>query len=195
MKKEIYYTTSNPGKFEEVKGFIEKNEPNIEIKRFEADIPEIQTLDQKMIAVDKAIKAWELLQKPLLVDDSAIYFEKYNKFPGTLSKYVSLGIGIEGIKNLFEVGDKATFLVYLSYIEGPNSLKVFEGRCEGHLVKQKNFTANPNLPYDAIFVPEGIEKTYAQIRNTAEGEKYLYRTRAVKNFLEWYSKQKEKPLK
>ena len=186
MKKEIYYVTTNSGKFEEVESYIKKHEPTIELKKFEAEIPEIQTLDQKTIAVDKALSAWEILQKPLLVDDAAIYFEKYNKFPGTLSKFVSQGIGHEGIKKLFEDGDKAYFLLYMTYIDGPDSFKIFEGKCEGTLKKPKEFYGNPNLPYDCVFMPKGIDKTYAQLRNTPEANKYLYRLRALQSFLNWY---------
>ena len=86
MKKTIHYVTGNQGKFQEVNYFIQTNTKNIELIQFDAQIPEIQTLDQKTVAMDKAIKAWEIVQKPLIVDDSAIYFKKYNKFPGTFFK-------------------------------------------------------------------------------------------------------------
>ena len=67
MQKEICYVTSNDGKFEEVSGFIEKNEPSIKIKQFKTDIKEIQSLDQKEIAIDKARKAFKLIKKQTLL--------------------------------------------------------------------------------------------------------------------------------
>ncbi len=188
MQKEICYVTSNDGKFEEVSGFIEKNEPSIKIKQFKTDIEEIQSLDQKEIAIDKARKAFELIKKPLLIDDSAIYFEKYNNFPGTLSKYISLGIGIEGIKKLIDEKDKAYFMLHMIYIDDPENITIFEGKCEGTLTKPKELSGCPTLPYDCIFIPNGIDKTYAQIRNTPEGDKYLYRLQALQKFLKWYKK-------
>ncbi|MFA5075014.1 MAG: non-canonical purine NTP pyrophosphatase [Candidatus Babeliales bacterium] len=187
-QREILYATSNNGKFEEVGSYIEENEPNIKIVQFSRDIPEIQTLDQKYIAIDKAQKAWQIAQRPLLIDDAAIYFEKYNKFPGTLSKFVSQGIGFEGIKKLIEVGDKAKFLLYLVYIEGENKYEVFEGACEGALVKPEKFNAHPSLPFDVFFVPTGTTKTYAELRDTPEAKNYLYRLRALQKFLAWYKK-------
>ena len=190
MSEKIYYVTSNQGKFEEIKHFIKSNNLPIDLQQLEADIPEIQTLDQKAIAVDKAIKAWEILQKPLIIDDAAIYFEKYNKFPGTLSKFVSLGIGHEGLKKLIEDGDKATFLLYVVYISSPTNFKVFEGKCEGILKKPKEFYGSQNLPYDCLFVPNGTTETYADMRNTDEGNKFFYRIKALKQFLEWYKSEK-----
>ncbi len=189
MKKTIYYVTGNNGKFKEVKGYIEQHEPTIEIKQFKADIPEIQTLDQKTIAMDKAIKAWEILQKPLIVDDSGAFFEKYHKFPGTLSKFVSQGLGLDGIKKLIETGDKAFFFLYLIYVQGPDNIKMFEGKCEGTLVKPEKFSGDPNLPYDCLFIPTGSNKTYAQMRGTSEGNTYFYRIRALKNFITWWHQQ------
>ena len=186
MKKEIYFVTSNDGKFEEVKTYIENYVSEITVKQFKAKIPEIQTLDQKEVAMDKALKAWEILKKPLIIDDAAIYFEKYNNFPGIMSKYVSLGLGFEGIKKIIDNGDKAKFLLYLTYIENPTSIKIFEGKCHGTLNKPEKFCGNPNLPYDCFFTPEGSNKTYEELRHTQEGNNFLYRIKALKAFIEWY---------
>jgi non-canonical purine NTP pyrophosphatase (RdgB/HAM1 family) len=186
MAKKIYYVTSNVGKFQEVAQYVAQHAPEIELEQLSFDVQEIQSDDQLQIAIDKAQKAWQVAQKPLLLDDSAIYFDRYNKFPGTLSKYVSLGLGFEGLKRLFDPGDTAYFLLYMIYIDGPESYQVFEGRCEGHLVKPEKSDAHPQLPYDAFFIPDNEKQTYAQIRNTPLAEKYLYRLQALKKFLEWY---------
>lgn len=193
--KKILYATGNVGKFEEVALDITTREPQIELIQFAADIPEKQTLDLRAIAIDKAKTAWKFAQEqypntPILVDDAGIYFEKYNQFPGTLTKYIWHGLGFEGIKKLFEEGDQAKFLLYMIYITGPDSYEIFEGTCEGTLVKPTQFTAHPSLPYDAIFKPNGSDKTYEHLRNTPEAEHYLYRLRALQKFLAWY-KDKE----
>lgn len=190
MAKEIYFVTGNPGKFEEVKNYIEKNVPEIEIKQFKVDIPEIQTLDQKKIVIDKARKAWEILKKPLIVDDGAIYFEKYNKFPGVMTKYVAQGLGFEGLKKIIDNGDKATFLLYIAYIDKPESIELFEGKSEGTIQKPEKFYGNPHLPYSCMFVPNGTDKTYEDLRNTKEGEPFLYRIKALKQFVNWYKDKK-----
>lgn len=187
MSKKLYYVTSNSGKFQEVAQYLKKSHPEIEMDQLSLDIEEIQTTDQMKIAIDKAQKAWQLIKEPLLLDDAAIYFNRYNKFPGTLSKFVSLGMGFEGIKQIFDEGDKAYFLLYMIYIDGPESYQVFEGRCDGYLTKPKTFDAHPELPYDAYFIPSNETLTYAQLRNTPLATKYLYRLQALKKFLEWYT--------
>jgi len=189
MKKELYYVTSNPGKFEEVQRVLAVSAPHIELKPYAIDIPEIQTMDQKAVALDKAKKAWEVVQAPLLIDDAAIYFEKYNLFPGVLSKFVSHGLGFEGIKRLFDPGDKAFFLLYMIYIDGPDAFEIFEGRCEGVLHKPDTSIAHPSLPYDAFFTPVGADITCAQMWHEFEKyQDYFYRVRALNKFLAWYNR-------
>ncbi len=188
-QKEILYATGNPGKYEEVANYIAEQEPNLLVKQLSADIPEIQTRDQKAIAIDKAQKAWQIAQRPLLIDDAAIYFDKYNFFPGALTKFIWQGLGFEGVKKLFDEGDPAKFFLYLVYIEGPDKYEIFEGECTGTLTKPATFNALPTLPFDAIFVPHGTTQTYAQLRGTTEAKKYLYRLRALQKFLAWHKKR------
>lgn len=187
MAKKLYYVTSNSGKFQEVHQYLAKYTPEIELEQLAFDIEEIQTDDQMKIAIDKAKKAWDFVKKPLLLDDAGIYFNRYTKFPGTMSKFVSMGIGFEGMKRIFDEGDKAYFLLYMIYIDGPDSYQIFEGRCDGYLTKPEFFDAHPSLPYDAYFIPNNETLTYAQIRNTPLAQKYLYRLQALKKFLDWYT--------
>lgn len=186
MTNKIYFVTGNNGKFKEVKTYIEKNVKRIEVKQFNADISEIQTMDQREISIKKAISAWKIVGKPLIVDDAGIYFEKYNKFPGTMTKYIYKGIGFDGIKKLINNGDKAFFRLYLTYIDGPNSFKIFEAKSEGIIQIPKTFTADVDLPYSSIFIPNGSNKNYEELRHTKEGEKYLYRIKALKAFINWF---------
>jgi non-canonical purine NTP pyrophosphatase (RdgB/HAM1 family) len=187
--KEILYVTGNPGKFEEIATYVAEHEPTLCVRQVTVDIPEIQTLDLRAIALDKAQKAWQLVRHPLLIDDAAVYFARYNQFPGTLTKFIWQGLGFEGIKRLFDEGDPARFSLYMVYIEGPQHYEIFEGVCEGTLTKPATFNALPTLPFDAIFIPHGTTKTYVQLRNSPQAPKYLYRLRALQKFLMWYKRQ------
>lgn len=187
MSHEIYYVTSNHGKFEEAESFIQQFASHIHLKQLDEDIEEIQTLDQKAIAIDKVKKAFKLVNKPVLVDDGGIFFDAYNQFPGTLSKFIFQGIGFEGIFKLTEDNNKAAFILHLAYFDG-ETLEVFEGRCDGVIIRPQDFSAHPQLPFTAIFKPNGSDKTFAELRNTPEFVNYSFRQQALKKFLEWYKK-------
>lgn len=187
--KKIYYATGNSDKYETVFCYLEKNAPHIELRPHTQDLIEIQSYDQKEVALEKARQAWNLLQEPVLVDDSGVYFEKYNEFPGVLTKYVFKGIGLEGLWKLIEPGEKATFRLHLIYWYAPEKYEIFVGECAGTVTKQKKFLGTPQFPYDTLFIPDGSDKTYAELRQSGEHEVYDYRIGALKKFLHWYSLQ------
>jgi len=186
MKHEIYYATGNSGKFEEASRCIKKHAPFIELKQLDIDIEEIQTLDQKAIALDKARKAYKIIGKPVLVDDGGIYFEKYHEFPGTLSKFIYKALGFEGIFRLVSEGDRGYFKLTLAYNDGKRE-KTFECKKEGEIVTLKKDTPfYHNLPFMSIFKPDGSDKTYAELHDSEEKEPYAFRQQAIKKFIEWY---------
>jgi non-canonical purine NTP pyrophosphatase (RdgB/HAM1 family) len=188
MKQIIFYATTNTGKFDELKRYIQVHEPSIELKQFDQEIPEIQTTNQKAIAINKAEQAWNLLKKPVLVDDSGIYFDHYNNFPGTLSKFVFHGIGFEGLLKLADIDNRATKKLYMIYKDSNEGQQIFDGTCKGTIVRPESFQSHPKLPYDAIFMPAGADKTMAIMRGTQEEKKYSYRLQALKKFLDWHKK-------
>lgn len=188
MKNEIYYVTSNTGKFEEVSDFFQKSSPEITIQHYSLDVDEIQSLDQKAVVIDKVKKAFAILNKPLLLDDGGIFFEAYHQFPGTLSKFVFQGLGFKGLFKLVEDDNRAAFILQLAYTDGIQS-KLFEGRCEGIIISPSDLASHPQLPFTAIFKPNGSDKTLAELRYTPEFFHYSFRQQALKKFVEWHKLQ------
>ncbi|MBX9830676.1 hypothetical protein K2X40_01865 [Candidatus Babeliales bacterium] len=189
MSFELYYVTGNAGKFEEVERFLSTYAPEIKLLQADVDLQEQQTDDQLAIALHKAQQAWDLLGKPLLVDDAGVYFDKYHKFPGTMTKFLYQGIGFDGIFKLVEHGDRARFFLYLIYVDGPTSFHTFEGECLGQVVKPAVFNAHPRLPFDDIFLPDGSDKTYVEMRHDDNFDLFAYRLHAVKKFVQWLHKK------
>lgn len=190
MNHTIYYATTNAGKFDEVKRYFCEHEPLINLKQFDQEIPEIQTLDQQAIAIDKANQAWRKLKKPVLVDDAGIYFDHYNNFPGVMSKFVFHGIGFEGILKLTEIDNRATKRLSMVYKENDEEHHLFEGTTKGLIIRPKTFESHASLPYDAIFQPAGSDKVMGLLRGTEEEKKYAYRLKALQKFLKWYKTAK-----
>lgn len=185
MKKIVYYVTTNYAKFEEIQEFMDHhNYSDIDFRHEFLELQEIQTLDQQFLAKDKARKAWEALKKPVLIDDGAIYFHRYNNFPGPLAKFVAQGLGFEGLKKIIEDGDRATRVLYLGYCDGNEPL-LFEGKSEGTLVKPQE-QIDIRLPYNAFFVPDGAEQSNAHMKGliTQYGH-HFYRIKALQKFLAW----------
>jgi non-canonical purine NTP pyrophosphatase (RdgB/HAM1 family) len=189
MEKTIFYVTTNKGKFEEVSSYLEQKKAPFTLEMASLDIPEIQTLDQHAIALDKANKAWDILQKPLIVDDAAIYFKRYKDFPGTMSKFISQGMGITGIKRLFDEGDEAFYKLTFVYVWNHQKQHIIQAECHGTLTANVSIIARPDLPYDTFFIPRGSSVPNA-VHAKRDNPNYFYRIQATEKFLNWYVTQK-----
>lgn len=185
----IAYVTGNQGKYQEVSDYLAREHSAVQLEQVSLPIHEIQSLDQRAVALDKARQAYQALQRPLLVDDAAIYYCKYNQFPGVFTRYVYTGIGMEGMFKLIEPGDRAYFLLYLVYVDGRGNEHVFEGRCDGSITKPAVFKAHPDLPFDDIFIPDGSLLSYADLFGTPAFSDFAYRLQAIKKFVQWLAEQ------
>ena len=185
--KEIFYVTGNTSKFNEVNDFVKRCCPEIDLTQYHVELAEEQSLDQKAIAISKGLQAWEALKKPLLVDDAGFFFEKYPKFPGTLSKPVVQALGFEGILKFAQAldNDRIFHGAHVVYVSGENQYEVFQSQTHGTIIEPKSTDAPPGLRGYAYFLPDGSDKTYAQLYGTPEMDDYSYRIKAFKKFIEW----------
>jgi XTP/dITP diphosphohydrolase len=188
LNNKIYYVTNNAGKFEEVRGFFDKFTLPFQVEQYAIDIDEIQSLDQKVVVLDKVKKAFNTVQQPLLLDDGGLFFAAYNQFPGTLSKFVFQGLGFKGLFKLVEDDNRASFILQLAYTDGLQT-RLFEGICHGTIVMPEDLSSHPKLPFTAIFKPEGSNKTLAQLRYTEDFFHFSFRQQALKKFVDWYQTQ------
>ena len=112
--KRIYYITGNQSKFEEAKEIMKNI--NITLAKKDLKIEEIKSLEQEKVVIGKARDAFKKIKAPLIVDDVGIYFEEYNKFPGTFTRFLFEAIGFEGIEKLLEKKNRnAYFKILLCY--------------------------------------------------------------------------------
>lgn len=188
-KKIITFVTSNAGKYQEIVRWVKNIDSSITIEQVDIDVPEYQSLDVQYVTLEKAKAAWNILKKPLFVSDGGLYISKFNQFPGTLTKFVFKGIGVDGIWTLSKDNPGAYFLTSIVYIDGPDSYQFFEGITTGKIVKPTQTPAKDNpLPLRSIFIPDGTDKTYDKLDAVTE-EKIHHRLKALKKMLAWINAQ------
>ena len=108
-----------------------------------------------------------------------------------MSKHVFEGIGFSGLMKLFDEGDGAEFIVSLVYAYGPGKFEIFERRMSGKIVHPTELAPfNPKLPYISIFVPDGHEKTLAELRQLESSPEFNPRVTAFRDLLVWLENQK-----
>lgn len=176
--------TSNPQKAKEIQTALRQFFIGAGVSS--VDIPEIKDLNIERVVAAKAELAFARLQRPVLVDDTGIFFVGYHQFPGAYSKFAFQALGFKGLFRLIRSGQRAYFCSYLAYKEKASvPPKLFRGICRGRLITELRGRRKPTMPYDIIFIPAGDNLTFAQM-TIAGKQRYDHRSKAVRQFVRYY---------
>ncbi len=113
----------------------------------------------------------------VLADDSGLCVDALNGGPGVESAYYAGPQGNSAanlaklVQVLHDVPDGlrgAHFRCVLVLIDGAGREQVFEGRCDGHLLRAPRGGAG--FGYDPLFVPIGHEKSLAEIDEASKNQ-------------------------
>lgn len=126
------------------------------------DIAEIQADSQQEVAIDKALKYYELLKKPLIVMDFGFFIEELNGFPGIYTKHAIHTIGVKGLKELVRTVKNRTAYTQRTvvYID-KSGYKVFTSKCPGIILSKER--GGSGRDYDFIFQVTATGKTLAEM--------------------------------
>jgi XTP/dITP diphosphohydrolase len=148
------FITGNKNKVREFEQMLEvklENEP--------MELDEIQSTNVEDVSIHKAHQAYEILKQPVIVEDTGLYIEDINGFPGALIKFYMRDIGCAGICSYHQLS-KARAETVISYHDG-NIIRVFKGEIKGSISTKP--LGDNGFGWDTIFIPEGHSKTFAQM--------------------------------
>ena len=183
---ELFFASSNEHKFQEAERILANL--GMQINLFKTTLEEIQSNNLNDIAEKKAINAYDLIQKPVIIEDDGLFINTLNGFPGPYSSYVYDTIGNKGIMNLLENSEvrDAKFVSIIAYCDSDCDVKLFESSIPG---KISSIIEKGGWGYDPIFIPDGESKTYA---NVSDKDKFSHRSAALTKFSNWFlDKQKD----
>lgn len=167
--KPLYFVTGNADKFAEAKTLL----PQLE--RVSFDLPEVQSLDPEFVVAKKLEVALMRHEGPLIVEDTSLYLEGLNGFPGPLIKWMLAAVGNQGIYDLCAgIKDRrAVARTVIGYHDG-NSVQFFAGETTGIIVPP---VGNDGFGWDQIFQPDGLSETFAEMGDELKAD-FSMRTRA-----------------
>ena len=186
QSSELFFVSSNENKFQEAERILSNS--GVQINLFKTTLEEIQSNNLNDIAEQKAINAYDLIQKPVIIEDDGLFIDSLNGVPGPYSSYVYDTIGNNGIMNLLENSQvrDAKFVSIIAYCSDVNDVKLFESSIPG---KISSIIEKGGWGYDPIFIPDGESKTYA---NVSDKDKFSHRSVALTKFSNWFlDKQKD----
>ncbi len=180
QSSELFFASSNENKFQEAERILSNS--GVQINFYKTILEEIQSNDLNDIAEKKAINAYDLIQKPVIIEDDGLFINSLNGFPGPYSSYAYDTIGNKGIMSLLENSQTrdANFVSIIAYCDNDYDVKLFESSIPG---KISSVIEKGGWGYDPIFIPNGESKTYA---NVSDKDKFSHRSAALTKFSNWF---------
>jgi XTP/dITP diphosphohydrolase len=156
----IRFMSGNPHKIAEVKRILAPE--GVDIVAVSQKIQELQTEDVNALVIDKLIKAFEAIGRPLFVEHTGLYLSGLNGLPAGLTqifwdqlkadRFASLVAGLDDAK--------VTAKTVLGYCDG-HKMHLFEGAIDGTVPKTP---AGPTeFQWDCVFIPNGFNQTFAEL--------------------------------
>ncbi len=195
--KTIIFATNNQHKINEIKFIVGSQYQIVSLKDagIDIDIPEpYDTLKENAFAKSSTI--YKLTQQNCFSEDTGLFVEALTGEPGVRSARYA-GEENDPLKNMekllknlvAETNRSAQFITVISLIlDGVAYL--FEGVCRGLIIDAPKGTNG--FGYDPIFIPDGAEKTFAEMTNQ-EKSLFSHRQKATAKLVAFLSQNWKLP--
>ena len=124
----INFITSNQGKVKSLENSLKSNNIDVLVCAQNLDIMEPQFDTVHEVSKFKALKAFEVLKEPVLVEDGGFSVFELKGFPGVYTKYVLKTLGADGILKLMSGIENRTakFISVATFINKDGDIFQFE---------------------------------------------------------------------
>ena len=190
MKRKLVFATNNAHKLEEVAAILGDQVELLSLNDIgcQTDIPETaETLEGN--ALLKSSYIYKNYHLDCFADDTGLEVEALNGTPGVYSARYAGGEGHDAQANMLKLlheldgkeNRKAQFRTAISLIlDGKEYL--FEGVIKGEIIKEKR--GDSGFGYDPVFMPEGYDRTFAELGNDIKNQ-ISHRALAVQKLCEF----------
>ena len=189
-KIDIVFVTSNKGKVEMANERL--NRYGINILQQTASVSEIQSLDVEEVALHKARQLEGVIKKPFFVEDSGLYIDQLNGFPGALLKPVMDTIRDGHLLKMLsgEENRSACVKSVMAYYDPVSKTeKLFTGIYKGRISEEERGNNTRGWKVARIFIPDNFDKTLAEMDDN-DWARTLEESRKDDHFYkfgEWFS--------
>ena len=184
MKRKLVFATNNAHKLDEISAILGEKVELSSLKDIHCDIDIPETSDTlEGNAMLKAEYIYEHYGLDCFADDTGLEVEALNGEPGVCSARYAGGEGHNAEANMQKLlqnmqgvqNRKAQFRTVICLITNGKK-HLFEGVVKGEIIKEKR--GDSGSGYDPIFMPEGYDKTFAELGNETKN-KISHRALAV----------------
>ena len=125
-------------------------------------ISELQLPDTELIVRDKVAKAFHEIGHPLFVEQTGLFIDRLNGFPGGLTQVFWDSLQADLVAELFGVGTSTgvTARTTIGYCDG-KGISVFHGEIRGSIAAKP--AGSRDFQWDCVFIPDGEAETFAEM--------------------------------
>lgn len=191
----LIFASRNRGKIVEITEMLAPLGIKV-VSALDVNLPEVDetgtTFEEN--AALKALSGAKITGVPCLADDSGLCVNALNGRPGVYSaRYAPDRNFDKGMdKLLAEIAqtgsaDRSAYFACVLVLGFPDgTYQHFDGRCNGTIAKSK--TGAGGFGFDPVFIPEGYDKTFAELGAEIKN-KISHRGTALQKFLHWLQEQ------
>ena len=175
----LIFITGNAGKAKYLSDYF-----HMPVEHMKLDLDEIQSLDLQKIVEDKAQRAFEIDKKPILVEDISLTFTALDKLPGPLIKWFFETLGNERLCKLLNGYQSRDAIAEVKFaLHNGSDIKIFGAEKKGRIAEHPRGDAG--FGWDPIFIPEGYEKTWAEMGDDEKHETSMRRI-ALEQMMQYF---------
>lgn len=172
----IYFASKSEDKFREIEEIIsiEGWDKLLKIKKWPGELskelPELQTENDETLVKNKALAAFKILRRPVMVEHTALKITTLNDLPGLHTNYFYTKLGYEKIVKWCSSYEEFGAVVesILCVCDG-QQYWIGRGKENGQIVESvENIKEEDGFGWDIIFIPDNDNpdrKTYAELKN------------------------------
>ncbi len=156
----IYFLSSNEHKINEVKSILDSDD--ITVLAVKEKISEIQSNNMNEIAIDKALKAFMSIGRPILVEQTGLLLKDLGGLPGGLTQIFWDSLQADGFSKYFSATETGQVIAktVIAYCDG-KQIQTFEGEITGLIISPPR--GNRDFQWDCIFQPDTYKETFAEM--------------------------------
>ncbi|MDY6766436.1 MAG: non-canonical purine NTP pyrophosphatase [Candidatus Nanohaloarchaea archaeon] len=181
---ELHFATGNAGKVADAEEILA--DVDVDVVQLDVDVMEPQAASLEDVArfkLEQALEQSQLYGAYVMADDSGLFVEELDGFPGVLSSPFDAHVGRERLLDLVAPGASASFRAAIAvHVPESNDIDVFTGSCRGELVEPRG---DDGFGYDPLFVPDGHDKTFAE--DVEYKHEVSHRREALDGLRQWLS--------
>jgi non-canonical purine NTP pyrophosphatase (RdgB/HAM1 family) len=143
----------------------------IEIEHQKIELDELQSLDLHTVVEHKVRQAYDIIKKPVLVEDVSLEFVVLGRLPGTFIKFFGEESSYDNCCRMLDgFNDRsAVARCTFGYYDG-EELHFFDGELAGRIAETPR--GDNGFGWDRIFIPDGYEIARAEMDSQDDEKTY-----------------------